>query len=106
MKFYLAVCDSFGQNTSQCGAGGGRAKEAVCPCQDLTRSGQLEPLKAGSSQECSLTALLHLCSSGQTPRIAEYLSPTRAARVRPAPKPSVTLLTLGPGTASGSTLWC
>lgn len=43
MKFYLVVCVSFGQkDTSQCGAAGGRAKEAVCPCQDLTGSSQLE----------------------------------------------------------------
>lgn len=93
MKFYLVVCVSFGQkNTSQCGAGGGRAREAAGPCQDLTGSSQLQALKAGSSQECPLTSLLHLCSFGQTPCIAGCLSQPRAAKLGPAPKPSGTHL--------------
>lgn len=95
MKFYLVACVSFGQkDTSQCGAARERAKETACPCQDLTGSSQLEPLKAGSSQECPLTSLAHLCCFGQTPCIVGCLSQTGAAELGLAPKPSGTPLTL------------
>lgn len=105
MKFYLVVCVSFGQeNTSQCGTARVGAKEAVRPCQDLTGSSQLEPLKAGSSQECPLTSLLHLCCFGQTPCIVGCLSQTGAAQLGLALKSSGTLLTLGPAVASGGFL--
>lgn len=105
MKFYLVVCVSFGQkNTSRCGTARVRAKEAVRPCQDLTGSSQLEPLKAGSSQECPLTSLLHLCCFGQTPCIVGCLSQTGAAQLGLALKSSGTLLTLGPAAASGGFL--